>query len=334
MPANPSSYSRPSRNGNTTTPEMNQDLEPTQLYAACQGSLQLGWLIPTDRIRRRIPAIQAAQHDYSLVGLYNPLQSHPLVVLGHAALAYLHTLKKNALGDALERLCGETTAVIVIAAGLKAPAALLDLAQQQGIALLDSPLPSERLVAELGHYLNHHLADSLVLHGVFMEVMGIGVLLGGDSGIGKSELALELITRGQRLIADDAPIFRRLAPDHLDGCCPPVLQDFLEVRGLGLLNIRAMFGDNAVKQSMPLQLIVRLNSAGPEQIEADRLHGSRQLCEYLGVKVCEVSIPVAPGRNLAVLVEAAARKHILYTNNQDPAQEFIQRQHDIMQHEG
>ena len=315
---------------------MLNELNPAQLYDACQQRLQLGWLGSTSGLTRNISARHGElRSSHTLIGHFNLIQPHAVQVLGPRALSYLDSLKKNSLADALEQLCTPPTAVILLSEGISPPASLNRLAAEHGIALLGSPLPSEKLIHELGHFLEEQLAESQVMHGVFMEVMGIGVLLSGDSGIGKSELALELINRGQRLIADDAPIFRRLGPDSLVGHCPPILQDYLEVRGLGLLNIRAMFGDSAVKQHMPLQLIVRLlSSPADSSVLPDRLHGSRRPFDCLGVTISEVCIPVAPGRNLAVLVEAAARCHILYTNGQDSAQEFIQRQQTIMRNEG
>jgi HPr kinase/phosphorylase len=271
---------------------MLKELDPAQLYDACQRRLQLGWLGPASGLQRTIPQQQGEQPGYTLIGHFNLIHSHPVQVLGHLALAYLNNLKPNALNDALERLCAPPTAAILIADGQSPPPALAGMANEQGIALLGSPYSSERLILELGHYLGEQLAESQVMHGVFMEVMGIGVLLQGESGTGKSELALELINRGQRLIADDAPIFRRLDPNTLVGHCPPVLQDYLEVRGLGLLNIRAMFGDSAVKQQMPLHLIVRLETSSPgTDGQPDRLYGSRQQVHALGVAISGVTPP-------------------------------------------
>lgn len=300
-----------------------------QLYDACHRRLQLTWLGPVKHHSRPIHA--PGDQGYPLIAHFNLIHSHPIQVLDPAVLHYFDTLKKNSLNDAIERLCSPPTAIILISEGMDAPAWLSDSATLQGIVLLGSPLSSEKLIAEISYFLSNELANSQVIHGVFMEVMGIGVLLRGDSGIGKSELALELINRGQRLIADDAPIFRRLSPETLIGHCPHVLQDYLEVRGLGLLNIRALFGDSAVKQEMPLQLIVHLQHIAPgSEQQLDRLNGSREVYTCLDVPINQVTIPVAPGRNLAVLVEAAARNHILYTNGQDPLQAFTQRQQQMM----
>jgi len=168
----------------------------------------------------------------------------------------------------------------------------------------------------------------VTLHGVFLEVFSIGVLITGEPGSGKSELALELVSRGHRLVADDATEFTLIAPDVIDGACPDLLQDLLEVRGLGVLNIREMFGHTAVKPSKYLRLVIHLKPmlVGEETDAMTRLTGDVSRRNVLDVDVPKITIPVAPGRNLAVLVEAAVRSHVLKSKGIDPAQTFIDRQ--------
>ena len=155
----------------------------------------------------------------------------------------------------------------------------------------------------------------------------MGVLLSGDAAVGKSELALALISRGHRLIADDAPEFAQLAPDILNGTCPPLLRDFLEVRGLGILNVRAMFGDSAVRRKKDLHLIIHLKKMSDRELtRIDRLEGSHSVRSIQGVSVPEFTLPVAPGRNLAILVEAAVRHHALRLRGYDAGIDFAERQ--------
>lgn len=169
--------------------------------------------------------------------------------------------------------------------------------------------------------------QKITLHGVFMEVMQLGVLLSGVSGVGKSELALELLNRGHRLIADDAPEFVRLAPASLQGECPEMLRDFLEVRGLGVINIRAMFGGNAIAPQAELRLILHLEAMGGERLAAvDRLRPSRDSVIILDQEIPRITIPVAPGRNLAILAETAVRGHLLSLDGYDAAADFSRRQ--------
>jgi HPr kinase/phosphorylase len=178
----------------------------------------------------------------------------------------------------------------------------------------------------LSHYLAQAVAESVSLHGVFMEVQGFGALIKGEAAIGKSELALELISRGHRLVADDIVDFFRISPERVEGRCPALLQDFLEVRGLGILNIRAIFGDNSVKPTKPLDLIIQLEMAdklAPQLL--DRLNIKSLHEEVLGVKVPKVQIPIAAGRNIAVLVEVAIRNHMLLLRGINATKQFTQR---------
>jgi len=171
------------------------------------------------------------------------------------------------------------------------------------------------------------LEEKVTLHGVFMEVIQLGVLLAGSSGVGKSELALELLNRGHRLIADDAPEFSRSPSGSVEGRSPEVLCDFLEVRGLGIINVRAMFGDMAVMPGAELNIILKLQLMSGEQLAAiDRLRASRDSVVVLDKQVPRITLPVAPGRNLAVLVETAVRSHQLMSGGYDAAADFNRRQ--------
>jgi HPr kinase/phosphorylase len=176
------------------------------------------------------------------------------------------------------------------------------------------------------------MTETTSLHGVFIEVQGFGVLIKGAAAIGKSELALELITRGHRLIADDIVDFYRIAPKRVEGRCPALLQDFLEVRGLGILNIRALFGDVSVKPTKPLDLIIQLELANLQKPqELDRLNVKTQIEHVLDVAISKVVIPIAAGRNIAVLVEVAVRNHLLLLRGINATQQFSKRQKQMMQ---
>ena len=175
-------------------------------------------------------------------------------------------------------------------------------------------------------------AKKIIIHGVFLDVHGLGVLVTGDSGVGKSELALELISRSHCLIADDAIEFSQQGPEEIRGTCPDALRDFLEVRGLGVLNIRAMYGDGVIKNSKDLSLIVHLERMAPEKIQqVDRLKGCYGKRQILDAEIHMVTLPVASGRNLAVLVEAAVRHHILLRKGYNASDEFISRQQHLIQ---
>ncbi len=296
-------------------------------FKAYRQRLGLQWLTPHHGEQLSLSRYGDDEEHVSLVGHLNLIHPHRIQLLGQHELDYLEGLGKNSRHDALTRLFDEPSRLVILADGLQAPEPLLQAAAHSHIPLCASPQSSHKLASDIDYYLRATLADTLVVHGVFMEVMGVGVLLTGESAIGKSELALELISRGHRLVADDAPAFKRYGPDTLFGHCPETLQDFLEVRGLGVMNVRELFGDNALKPEMPLQLIVQLVPFGENGGEPlDRLRGSRHSRTLLDVAVPEVALPVAPGRNLAVLVEAAARNQILYNRGYDAAEDFIARQ--------
>jgi HPr kinase/phosphorylase len=268
----------------------------------------------------------------SLIGHLNFIHPHRIQALGHSEFEYLDGLDKEVLEETLLNLFSGASVAVIVTDGHEPPDYLVAHAARQGTPLFTSRLATDKLIDHVSYYLSAMLADKIIVHGVFMDVMGIGVLLTGESAVGKSELALELISRGHRLIADDAPEFSRTSPDTLYGTCPELLHDFLEVRGLGVLNIRAMFGDSAIKKGKNLRLVVNLTPGRIEEMAGfDRLQGSRHVRQILEVDVAEIHLPVAPGRNLAVLVEAAARGQILHHNGYDATEDFIARQHRYLE---
>jgi HPr kinase/phosphorylase len=240
---------------------------------------------------------------------------------------YLRGLTDQDLNLAIKNLFSTDLAALIVSNGEKVPDALLQTAEKTRTPLFTSPLRSPGLMDSLGHYLAQAFAESTSAHGVFIEVQGFGVLIKGSPAIGKSELALELVSRGHRLVADDIVDFYRVSPERIEGRCPPLLQDFLEVRGLGVLNIRALFGDSAVKPTKPLDLIIQLEMAdtlAPQQL--DRLEIKSQHENILGLSVQKVVIPVAAGRNIAVLVEVAVRNHMLLLRGVNGTKQFMERQ--------
>lgn len=206
---------------------------------------------------------------------------------------------------------------------------MVDICTEFGTPLIFSPKPCSAIIDLLRIYLSARLADTINLHGVFMDVLGMGILITGDSGVGKSELALELISRGHGLVADDVVEMARIAPTTIEGRCPGMLRDFLEVRGLGLLNIRTIFGESASRRKMKLKLMVHLQKTATAA-DAPRLPLDAQTHEVLGVPIRKVVIPVAAGRNLAVLLEAAVRNTILQLRGIDSMQDFMDRQQRTM----
>jgi len=259
-------------------------------------------------------------------------------LIGHLNLTHPNSVQVIGAYEAgivtgfIERLFESHPAAIIIADGVQPPAALVEAATRAHTPLFSSPLPAPRVIEKLTRYLAKALAETEERHGVFMDVLGLGVLITGDSGVGKSELGIELISRGHGLVADDVVDLSRIGDGGIEGRCPPMLKDFIEVRGLGLLNIRTIFGETAVRRKMKLRLITHLAKPLPGGKDpTERLPLTELSEEILGVTVRKVIIPVAAGRNLAVLVEAAVRNEILKLRGIDSTDEFLARQKQKMQ---
>jgi HPr kinase/phosphorylase len=229
--------------------------------------------------------------------------------------------------QALERLRESGLACVIVSDGEQPPPAIRRFAESRKVPVIASPLPSLQIIWVVRTYLGRALAEFVTRHGVLLDVLGMGVLLTGDSGVGKSELALELITRGGGLVADDVVELYHVAPETLEGRSPELLKEFLEVRGLGMLNIRTIFGETAVRVRKNLKIIVQLEKpVGGVVPGLERLPLEASTEEILGVRIRKVVLPVAAGRNLAVLVEAAVRNYVLQLRGIDSTQEFIRRQ--------
>lgn len=297
------------------------------LYEALYQKLHLEWVAGRLGSAHELELPRDQHSGASLVGHLNFIRPYLVQVIGNTELAYLDSLEEAGRREAIDKLIRQSPGAIIIADGLAPPDDIRKRTEAAAIPLFRSGLTNHELVSDLQYHLSHYFAEKQTLHGVFLEVAGIGLLVTGDASAGKSELALELISRGHRLIADDSPEFARIAPDLVSGTCPEVLQDFLEVRGLGIINVRTMFGDSAIKQSKYLRMIIHLAQMTDEELGSiDRLKGSRETRDILGVPIPQVTLPVGPGRNLAVLVEVAARNHILYLKGYDASVVFIERQ--------
>ena len=303
-----------------------------RLYEDNAAKLGLGWV--TGRGGEALPVRRDSADTAALVGHLNLIHPNRIQVLGRRELAYIDGYSGDATGQVIANLFAAEPAAIILADNLAGPAALLRAAEAKNVPVLATASAADAVIDTLRRYLAKILADSTSMHGVFMDVLGLGVLITGESGVGKSELALELISRGHGLVADDVVEISRIAAKTLEGRCPPLLKDFLEVRGLGVLNIRVIFGETAVRPKMNLKLIVHL--AKPGQTGAaptERLPLHELTDDVLGLPIREVVIPVAAGRNLAVLVEAAVRNYILQLRGYDSTQEFIARQQGELKRE-
>jgi HPr kinase/phosphorylase len=303
-----------------------------RLIADNQERLGMNWLAGRQGGNRVLTGEAALKPTIGQVGHMNFIHPFRVQIIGAAEAAYLRALPEAALREQIGRLFTRELAAIIVANGEEVPTHLLEECNRHHMALMTSQQPSPHIVDVIRLYLSRVLAESTTLHGVFLDVLEMGVLITGASAIGKSELALELISRGNGLVADDIVELYRISPDTLEGRCPMVLKDFLEVRGIGVLNIRTIFGETAVRPRKLLKLMVNLEDHSHEQFsDLDRLQVDATYQEILGVPIRKVTIPVAAGRNLAVLVEAAVRNFVLNQRGIDSTKEFIERQQRLME---
>jgi len=288
--------------------------------------ISLTWIAGQASAHRPIATIASdGAPSADLVGHLNLIHPARIQIFGKQELAYYNRFEIRRRLHYLEDLISGGTPAIIMAENLAPPQDLLEFCQQHDIPLLGSPQTAAQTIDVLRFYLSKRLAPTTTVHGVFLDVLGLGVLIQGESGLGKSELALELISRGHGLVADDSVELARIAPNTVEGYCPPLLQNLLEVRGLGLLDIRTIFGETSVRRKMMVKLLVQLVRTHAEDFE--RLPMQQHTTDILGASIRTVTLQVAAGRNLAVLVEAAVRNTILALRGIDTLGEFIERQH-------
>lgn len=284
--------------------------------------LDLHWLAGEQAAQRIELDHGVASAD--LIGHLNLIHPRRIQVLGTEEIDYYHRFEPAKRLYYMSELADGGVPALIVASTTPVPSELIAFCAERTIPLLHTRYDAAELIDVLRVYLTKRLAPSTLMHGVFLDVLGLGVLITGESGLGKSELALELISRGHGLVADDAVELSRTAPNLIEGHCPPLIQNLLEVRGLGLLDIRTIFGETSVRRKMSLRLIVHLLRSNSENFE--RLPIQQQTQDILGVPIRQVMLQVAAGRNLAVLVEAAVRNTILHIRGIDTMQEFMQRQ--------
>ncbi len=304
---------------------MARKLVVSQLFERNRERLELVWV--SGAMTREICTIeQNVASPADLIGHLNLMHPERVQVVGKPEMDWSARQTPEKLTHHMQEIFSARPPALIVADGCAISPEILRGCEDSETPLLQTPLTSAFVIDTLRSFVSRQLAETGTLHGVFMDVLGMGVLITGDSGVGKSELGLELISRGHGLVADDVVDVSRIGSDTLEGRCPEMLKDFLEVRGLGLLNIRSVFGETACRRKMRLKLIVHLQKPTPGVPDAARLPLDAQTESILGVPIRRVTIPVAAGRNLAVLLEAAVRATVLKLRGIDSMQEFIDRQ--------
>jgi len=306
---------------------MKPSLKIDKFFDHYQHKLQLSFASAPVGLEREIMVSRQTSDTFEAVDYFNVIRTSSIVVVGYQESRYISKLTQQEQTTLLKTLFQGPVSALIISVENQLPESMIQQCEQQKISVFRSCLYDSELLDKTRHYLTPVLADHVDEHGVYVEVYSLGLFLTGESGVGKSELALALVAKGHRLISDDITQFSRISPDVVSGQCASLFSGFMEVRGLGIVNIRAMFGANALKTNKALRLIVNMVPLTHENAtQFDRLGNKSATRNVLGLEIPEVTLPVAPGRNLAVLVEAAARNHLLNINGYNAAEDFIHRQ--------
>ncbi|MDO8772785.1 MAG: HPr(Ser) kinase/phosphatase [Burkholderiaceae bacterium] len=306
------------------------------LFEAFRTYLKWEWLVGLSASERRFDevAVHAARSSADLVGYLNYIHPYRLQVLGEREIRYLTNGTADDCARRVSRIVTLEPPLLVLADDQIPPPSLLSLCERAQIPLFATQESAAFVIDVLRAYLAKHFSDRTTMHGVFMDILGLGVMITGESGLGKSELGLELISRGNGLVADDAVDLFRINQTTIEGRCPDLLQNLLEVRGIGLLDIRTIFGETAVRRHMRLKLIVHLVRRETLERDYERMPAEPLTQDVIGIPVRKVVIQVVAGRNIAVLVEAAVRNTILQLRGINTYEDFAVRQRRAMESDG
>jgi HPr kinase/phosphorylase len=291
----------------------------------CSAPLRLRLLAGAKGIGREIAGTRAQEAGLAITGEVFPAQGGRVQVLGESEIAYFRRLDPARQAASADRFFAGPFPCAVVSSSQDAPPLFLEAAGRREVPLFSSALPTAELVDEIPRQLSRLLTETTTVHGVLMDVVGVGVLLEGKSGIGKSECALDLILRGHRLVADDAIHIDKLGPATLVGRGDDLTRHHMEIRGLGIINIRDLFGLTATTLRKKVELVIRLEEWDAVK-EYDRLGLEDRTTGILGVPLPTLLVPVSPGRNLAAIVDVAVRNHLLKQLGVHSARELVARQ--------
>ncbi len=275
---------------------------------------------------RRIVRMEVNRPALQLTGFYENFDADRVQIIGRVEHSYLLSLEEEQRKAALEEFFAHRVPCVIFCKGMEIFPEMLELGRKYDVPIFRTKITTSSFMADLINWLRNQLAERVTLHGVLLDIYGEGVLILGDSGIGKSETALELIKRGHRLIADDAVEIKRVPESgNLIGTCPELIRNLIELRGIGIINVKELFGLGAVKDRKNIDLIIRLELWNGVKREYDRLGLSDQYMEILGTKILCNTIPIRPGRNVAVICESAAINNRQKKMGYDAAQELASR---------
>ncbi|WP_077214754.1 HPr(Ser) kinase/phosphatase [Bacillus dakarensis] len=281
-------------------------------------------------INRLITMTDISRPGLEMAGFFDYYPAERIQLLGKTELTFINQLNQDARTDRLERLCTDITPAIIITRDLEVPEELIEASEREAVPVLRSKLKTTRFSSRLTNYLESQLAPTTAVHGVLVDIYGVGVLIIGKSGVGKSETALELVKRGHRLIADDCVEIRQEDDDTLVGTSPELIEHLLEIRGLGIINVMTLFGAGAVRSHKKISLVINLE-LWDQTKQYDRLGLDEETMRIIDTSVTKLTVPVRPGRNLSVIIEVAAMNFRLKRMGVNAAEQFSNRLSDVIE---
>lgn len=284
-------------------------------------------------MNREIISNDISRPAFEMTGYFEYYPKERVQIIGKTEMNYFLNLTEEEKTDRITRICTDVTPGIIVSNGMEVPQVFIDIANESGVPILVSKRPTDRVIVRITNYLGGKFAPTTAVHGVLVDIYGVGVLITGQSGVGKSETALELVKRGHRLVADDSVEIRQEDYDRLIGSSPPLIEHLLEIRGLGILNIMTLFGAGAVKNYKRISFIVNLEEWNDKK-QYERLGIDEETMKIMDVQIPRVTIPVKPGRNLAVIIEVAAMNFRLKRMGVNAAENFSEQLKMMIEQKG
>ena len=278
----------------------------------------------TEMVQKEVNIPDVNRPALQLAGFFEHFDSDRVQIIGYVEYTYLQTLTEERKTEIYEKMLKRKVPCVVFSRSLPPEESFLRIAQERDVPVFSTEKKTSSFMSELIRWLNVKLAPCISIHGVLVDVYGVGVLIMGESGIGKSEAALELIKRGHRLVTDDVVEIRKVSDETLVGSAPDITKHFIELRGIGIVDVKSMFGVQSVRETQNIDLVITLEDWSRDK-EYDRLGLEEEYTEFLGNKVVCHSIPIRPGRNLAIIVESAAVNHRQKQMGYNAAQELYKR---------
>ncbi|MCP8617630.1 HPr(Ser) kinase/phosphatase [Salirhabdus salicampi] len=293
---------------------------------------QLELVSGKDGIHREIITGDISRPGLEIAGYFKYYPKERLQILGKTEISFINELSRDEKKERMEKLCTDVTPGFVVTRDIDVPKELIEAADDAGVPVMSSPYKTTSVISRITNYLESKFAPFTAIHGVLVDIYGVGVLITGQSGVGKSETALELVKRGHRLVADDSVEIRQEDTDTLIGNAPELIKHLLEIRGLGIIDVMTLFGAGAVRNYKRISLVINLEIWDPDK-HYDRLGLDEAKMKIIDVDLPKATVPVRPGRNLAVIIEVAAMNFRLKRMGINTAEQFSQRLSNVIDHD-